>query len=106
MEKKVNYGSEIAVLEVIEKILNIQFPVFSEQIKWNDFGVFIQDNLIHGIGFYSQKMQLIPDELWNLQNLKVLNLVNNGIIGISQITVSLNTRIVKLRSRVLHVRGS
>lgn len=77
-------SSEVVVLEAIEKLLNIRFPVFTEQIKWNDFGVYIQNNNIHGIGFYSQKIEIIPKELWSLQHLEVLNLVNNGLIEISE----------------------
>ncbi|MHA2238291.1 MAG: leucine-rich repeat domain-containing protein [Candidatus Hodarchaeales archaeon] len=82
--KKLNSESEVTGLEAIETQLNIHFPVFTKQIKWNDFGIYIQNKKIHGIGFYSQKIAAIPKELWNLQHLEVLNLVNNGLIEISE----------------------
>ncbi|MHA1977076.1 MAG: leucine-rich repeat domain-containing protein [Candidatus Hodarchaeales archaeon] len=75
---------EVKVLESIETELNVKFPVLTRQIKWNEFGIFIQSRRIHGIGFYSQKMETIPKELWKLQHVEVLNLVNNGLIQISE----------------------
>ncbi|UCG04483.1 MAG: leucine-rich repeat domain-containing protein [Candidatus Heimdallarchaeota archaeon] len=98
-EKK-DDGSEVARLEAIERALNIQFPVFTKQIKWNDLGVFIQNNCIHGLGFYSQNMDYIPKELWNFKNLEVLNLVNNGLIEIPEEIGTLSSL------RVLYIGGN
>ncbi len=80
----VNNKFEVALLETIEKFLDIRFPVLNEQIKWNDFGVYIQDNNIHGLGFYLQRIEAIPKELWSFHHLEVLNLVNNGLVEISE----------------------
>ncbi|MFX1511322.1 MAG: hypothetical protein ACFFCQ_01930, partial [Promethearchaeota archaeon] len=70
-EKKLRKEAEITVLEVVEKTLNKDVPIFDKQIKWNDFGVYINNKNICGLGFYSQKLSFIPRELWSLEYLEV-----------------------------------
>ncbi len=83
-EKILNIDTEVEALNSIEEFLNIQFPLFTRQIKWNEFGVYVQNKTIHGIGFYSQKIRTIPADLWELKFLEVLNLVNTGLVEIPE----------------------
>ncbi len=83
--------SETTVLKRLDTILNDQIPTLDEQVNWNDFGVYIHKRTIFGIGFYDQKLIDIPNELWTLKNLEVLNLVNNGLIKLPEEIGSLNS---------------
>ncbi|MHA2224791.1 MAG: leucine-rich repeat domain-containing protein [Candidatus Hodarchaeales archaeon] len=90
-EKRLRKETEIKTLELIEKTLTRRLPIHDNQIKWNDFGVYIQNKKIQGIGFYSQQLELIPKELWSFQHLEVLNFVNNGITELSEEIGSFNS---------------
>ncbi len=90
-QKELKDESEISVLQKLETTLNKQIPKLDEQVNWNDFGVYIHKRTIYGIGFYSQKMEFLPKELWSLKNLEVLNFVNNGLIELPEEIGSLNS---------------
>ena len=71
--------NEIIVLGLIEERLQKKVPPLKSQVKWNDFGVFLNNRAISGLGLYSQQINFLPNEIWNLKNLKVLNFVKCGL---------------------------
>ncbi|MHA2102635.1 MAG: hypothetical protein ACW981_04370 [Candidatus Hodarchaeales archaeon] len=73
-----------SIVSEIEEKLGLIFPIFDRQIKWNEFGVHYKNGILIGIGFYSQKIIEIPTEIWKLENIEVLNIVNCGLKTISE----------------------
>ena len=67
------------LLDKIEQDLGIKFPIFTRQIKWNEFGVYFENRNVMGIGFFSQNISKIPEEIWDIKTLEVINMVNTGI---------------------------
>lgn len=81
--KYLDSRNEIRILGIIEERLQRKIPLLDSQVKWNDFGVFLHNKAITGFGFYSQQLNALPNEIWALKNLEVLNFVNCGLNELS-----------------------
>ncbi len=88
-EKVLADDKEIVAIRRLEEQIQKEIPVVTSQIKWNDFGIYLRSKSIIGLGLFSQQLNLIPSELWNLGNLEVLNIVNCGLKELTEMIGSL-----------------
>lgn len=59
-------------------------PIFHQQLKWNDYGIYVQGKSLVGIGLYNQKFEALPYQLFELDHLELLSIVNTDIHSIPE----------------------
>jgi len=64
------------VLDELEKIIGKSIPL-ADDIKWDTFGVKIEENDIIELGLYNRRIKTLPESIVNLKSLKQLGLSFN-----------------------------
>jgi Leucine-rich repeat (LRR) protein len=64
------------IIQFIENKCGSKFKIFTDQLKWNDTGIYVKNNEILGIALYNQKINELPNQLWDLPKIELLSIVN------------------------------
>jgi len=81
-EKLDNIDDNKSIEGICHEIMDLTLS--SRQIKWNEFGIYIENGMVKGLGLFNKRMEQVPNAVWGLLDLESLNLVNCRLTSLSE----------------------